>query len=113
MNSIPGIDGNCDNSTIASSITVKQLVADWGGGAQALAARPPRVSIVGGWRASSRSITSTVTRRKIARYGWKPDLPDQRDYSYAVPSEVLKSRDFHSLESAAFARRTPNRSLSE
>jgi C1A family cysteine protease/GH25 family lysozyme M1 (1,4-beta-N-acetylmuramidase) len=91
MNSIPGIDGNCDNSTIASPITVRQLVADWGGGAQALAARPPGVSIVGGWRAKSRSITSTVTRRKIARYGWKPDLPDQRDYSYAVPSEVLKS----------------------
>ena len=32
-----------------------------------------------------------MTRRKIARYGWKPDLPDQRDHSYAVPPAVLKS----------------------
>jgi C1A family cysteine protease len=32
----------------------------------------------------------TGTTRKIARYGWKPDLPDQRDYSYAVPPDVAK-----------------------
>jgi C1A family cysteine protease len=38
----------------------------------------------------SRSSGFTGTRRKIARYGWKPDLPDQRDYSYAVPAEVVK-----------------------
>src|SRR6266699_4304030 len=24
-------------------------------------------------------------RRRIARYGWKPDLPDHRDFNYAVP----------------------------
>jgi C1A family cysteine protease len=24
-------------------------------------------------------------QRKIGRYGWKPDLPDQRDFNYAVP----------------------------
>jgi len=24
-------------------------------------------------------------QRRICRYGWKPDLPDQRDFSYAVP----------------------------
>jgi C1A family cysteine protease len=37
-----------------------------------------------------RSAGFTGTRRKIARFGWKPDLPDQRDYSYAVPAEVVK-----------------------
>jgi C1A family cysteine protease len=29
------------------------------------------------------------TVRKIARYGWKRDLPDQRDHSYAVPPNLL------------------------
>jgi C1A family cysteine protease/GH25 family lysozyme M1 (1,4-beta-N-acetylmuramidase) len=92
MNSIPGIDGNCDNSTIASPMTVKQLVADWGGGAMALVARAPRgPAIARGWRAVSQPATSIVARRKIARYGWKPDLPDQRDHSYAVPTAVLKT----------------------
>jgi C1A family cysteine protease len=28
------------------------------------------------------------TRRKTARYGWIPDLPDQRDYTYAAPKHV-------------------------
>ncbi len=32
----------------------------------------------------------TGTRRKIAGYGWKRDLPDQRDYTYAVPQAVMK-----------------------
>lgn len=27
--------------------------------------------------------------RKIARYGWIPDLPDQRDHLYAAPPEML------------------------
>jgi C1A family cysteine protease len=27
--------------------------------------------------------------RKIARYGWIPDLPDQRDFTYAVPAHVM------------------------
>jgi C1A family cysteine protease len=31
----------------------------------------------------------TGTTRKIARYGWKPDLPDQRDHSYAVPAHII------------------------
>ena len=26
-----------------------------------------------------------VSVRKIARYGWTPDLPDQRDYTYSAP----------------------------
>ncbi len=29
--------------------------------------------------------------RKIARYGWIPDLPDQRDHLYAAPQGVLTS----------------------
>jgi len=32
-----------------------------------------------------KSEPAAARSRKIARYGWKPDLPDQRDYSYAVP----------------------------
>jgi C1A family cysteine protease len=31
----------------------------------------------------------TGTTRKIARYGWKPDLPDQRDHTYAVPPQIM------------------------
>jgi len=40
---------------------------------------------------SERPTGFTGTTRKIARYGWKPDLPDQRDYSYAVPPHVAKN----------------------
>ncbi len=29
--------------------------------------------------------------RKIQRYGWIPDLPDQRDYLYSSPTHVLKA----------------------
>jgi GH25 family lysozyme M1 (1,4-beta-N-acetylmuramidase) len=93
LNSIPGIDGNCDNSTIAlpSPMTIKQLAATWGGGAQAVAAQAAareavrRVSVVRGPQRIKRPVA-----RKIARYGWKPDLPDQRDYSYAAPSDVMQ-----------------------
>jgi len=81
---IPGIDGNCDNSTVVGPMTVKQLYADWGGGAQrrpsAATARKPAAKPV-----------SLPVKRKIARYGWKPDLPDQRDYSYAVPAGVVQT----------------------
>jgi C1A family cysteine protease len=31
------------------------------------------------------------TTRTIARCGWKPDLPDQRDFSYAVPAHIAKN----------------------
>jgi C1A family cysteine protease len=31
------------------------------------------------------------TSRKIARYGWIPDLPDPRDYTYAVPARIVTS----------------------
>jgi|SRR5665213_1896889 len=30
-----------------------------------------------------------LTQRKIARYGWLPDLPDARDHLYAAPMEML------------------------
>ena len=33
----------------------------------------------------------TGTTRKIARYGWKRDLPDQRDHSFAVSSDILQT----------------------
>ena len=29
------------------------------------------------------------TIRKVQRYGWIPDLPDQRDHSFAVVAHVL------------------------
>src|SRR5206468_10792316 len=29
--------------------------------------------------------------RKIRRYGWVPDLPDQRDHLYAAPVELLRA----------------------
>jgi len=32
-----------------------------------------------------RATRFTGSTRKIARYGWKPDLPDQRDFTYAAP----------------------------
>jgi hypothetical protein len=32
----------------------------------------------------------TGSKRKIAGYGWKPDLPDQRDHSYAVPAHIVE-----------------------
>lgn len=28
---------------------------------------------------------NTITRRKIAHYGWTPDLPDNRDHQFAAP----------------------------
>ena len=28
---------------------------------------------------------ATAATRKIARYGWVPDIPDQRDHLYAAP----------------------------
>jgi C1A family cysteine protease len=33
--------------------------------------------------------TSKITYRKIARYGWTPDLPDQRDHLFAAPLAKL------------------------
>ncbi len=33
--------------------------------------------------------TPTPQPRRIKRYGWIPDLPDQRDHLYAAPPEVV------------------------
>lgn len=33
--------------------------------------------------------TPSPRRRKIIRYGWIPDLPDQRDYIYTAPDMIL------------------------
>src|SRR5579872_1370158 len=35
------------------------------------------------------AVDGAVTTRKIQRYGWVPDLPDQRDHLYAAPVEML------------------------
>src|SRR5262245_29055594 len=32
---------------------------------------------------------SAPRKRKIQRYGWIPDLPDQRDYVYAAPAALV------------------------
>jgi len=85
---IDGIDGFCDNSTIASPMTVERLHAEWGGGKQAIA-KPAVISAASAGGDSQSAVK--LTRRKIAGYGWKPDLPDQRDFSYAVPPSVVQS----------------------
>jgi C1A family cysteine protease len=33
--------------------------------------------------------TTEPTQRKVKRYGWKPDLPDHRDFLYAAPIQTL------------------------
>jgi GH25 family lysozyme M1 (1,4-beta-N-acetylmuramidase) len=90
MNSIPGMDGNCDNSTIILPMTIRQLADQWGGGVAAPVPRPGP-AIVGSLRPGSKRTGFSGTRRKIARYGWKRDLPDQRDHSFAVSADVLNS----------------------
>src|SRR6476661_6289501 len=45
-------------------------------------------------RASSRrtpASASLARSRKIKRYGWIPDIPDQRDYLYAAPPAFLRA----------------------
>ncbi len=39
--------------------------------------------------AASAPIAAPVPKRKVARYGWIPDLPDHRDYTYAVPVHAI------------------------
>jgi len=41
-------------------------------------------------RRSPRSVSPTRTR-KIKRYGWIPDIPDQRDFLYAAPPAFLRA----------------------
>ncbi len=94
---IPGIDGYCDNSTVVAPMTIKQLYEQWGGGtakAMATVVAMAGGDASGGGGVRPRSSISTgpkPKKRKIAGYGWKPDLPDQRDHSYAVPSAVLQN----------------------
>jgi C1A family cysteine protease len=42
----------------------------------------------GGRQPAQRDDSPTI--RKIARYGWRPDTPDQRDLTYAVPHAVMQ-----------------------
>lgn len=47
---------------------------------------------VSGYNAASDSEERTVAMlRKIKRYGWIPDLPDQRDFMYAAPLAALRA----------------------
>jgi C1A family cysteine protease/GH25 family lysozyme M1 (1,4-beta-N-acetylmuramidase) len=89
-NNIAGVDGICDNSTIAGPMTVAQLYAEWGGHKQPTVGPqlPSRAPIVAEARTYSPPSRVAGPQRKIARYGWKPDLPDPRDYSYAVSRGV-------------------------
>ena len=36
------------------------------------------------------STATHATKRKVAHYGWVPDIPDQRDHLYAAPVVALK-----------------------
>jgi C1A family cysteine protease len=40
-------------------------------------------------RGTPAAVGYSGTTRKVARYGWKRDLPDQRDHSYAVPAPLI------------------------
>ncbi|KAF9113766.1 hypothetical protein BGX30_006826, partial [Mortierella sp. GBA39] len=35
--------------------------------------------------------TWTRARRRVARYGWRPDLPDRRDHFFSAPGPGLQS----------------------
>ena len=52
---------------------------------------PSVVAVAGRGSAARRSLTSTTRIRKIKRYGWIPDIPDQRDYLYAAPPAFLRA----------------------
>lgn len=34
---------------------------------------------------------SEIMNRKISKYGWLPDIPDQRDFVYAAPAAVVRN----------------------
>src|SRR2546430_2925010 len=55
--------------------------------------KPPSVAaVVGRGSSRKRSPTPITTRiRKIKRYGWIPDIPDQRDFLYAAPPAFLRA----------------------
>jgi len=52
---------------------------------------PSVAAVAGRVSAARRSSTSTTRIRKIKRYGWIPDIPDQRDYLYAAPPAFLRA----------------------
>ena len=52
---------------------------------------PSVAAVAGRGSAARRSSTSTTRIRKIKRYGWIPDIPDQRDYLYAAPPAFLRA----------------------
>src|SRR6266850_8559686 len=52
---------------------------------------PSVAAVAGRGSAAKRSSTSTTRIRKIKRYGWIPDIPDQRDYLYAAPPAFLRA----------------------
>src|SRR5438132_7094015 len=51
----------------------------------------PVAAVAGRGSAAKRSPTPTTRIRKIKRYGWIPDIPDQRDYLYAAPPAFLRA----------------------
>src|SRR5438270_8942847 len=48
-------------------------------------------AVAGRGSAAGPSSTSHTRIRKIKRYGWIPDIPDQRDYLYAAPPAFLRA----------------------
>src|ERR1700747_2514934 len=48
-------------------------------------------AVAGRDSAARRSATWHTRIRKIKRYGWIPDIPDQRDYLYAAPPAFLRA----------------------
>jgi C1A family cysteine protease len=54
--------------------------------------KSPSVAAVAGRVSGARRLSTSTTRiRKIKRYGWIPDIPDQRDYLYAAPPAFLRA----------------------
>ena len=39
--------------------------------------------------ASEKQVNGKLTIRPVQRFGWIPDLPDARDFSYSAPEAVL------------------------
>jgi C1A family cysteine protease len=54
--------------------------------------KPRAVAAVAGRGAAAMRSPTPLTRiRRIKRYGWIPDIPDQRDYLYAAPPAFLRA----------------------
>jgi len=59
-----------------------------GKGRHARSTRMPRMTESNGSTPASAAPADDVAR-KVARYGWVPDIPDQRDHMYAAPAYVM------------------------